>query len=148
MSPVNRPSYLSVRLEKRKTPRGLNSASLDVSKTADLTNISYEPKPPLNVETSVIKRTLTTPGKPAKPKLQFILQNSKGGLDHDRPISRNVFQAYNICDFFKLACSRAGKSDGSVACLTFRYNWGERDAFVVVRNNGMVARELPLGPAR
>jgi hypothetical protein len=97
ISPVNHPSYLSVRLEKRKTPRRLNSASLDVSKTVDLTNISYKPEPPLNVETSVIKLILAaTPGKPAKPKLQFILQNSKGGLDHDGPISRDVFQAYNI----------------------------------------------------
>jgi hypothetical protein len=108
--------------ENRSTPYALNGASLNAL---------------FNVDTTLIKSAqLAPPGKPGKPKLRYILQNSRGVLDFDNALSNEIFRTSSISDFFNVVASRAGKSDGSLTCLTFVFNWGEREAFVVSRYGG------------
>jgi hypothetical protein len=108
--------------EKRSTPYALKGESL---------NLSFD------IDTALVKSAqMGPPGKPSKPKLRYILQNSRGVLDYDSPLSGEIFRTSNITEFFNVVASRAGKSDQSLAYLTFIYNWGEREAFVVKKFGG------------
>ena len=81
--------------------------------------------------------------KPEKPKLQFILPNSKGSQDHDNPVAGEVFKSSTLGSFFSLVCNRGSQPCDSVECLTFRYNWGSREAFTVEKNlNDEIWEEL------
>jgi len=109
-------------LEKRSSPYAFFGASLNI---------------PFNADTALVKsQHVAPPGKPQKPKLSYILPSSRGGLDHDDPLPRETFLGCNISEFFRVVANRAGKSDASLTCLTFTYNWGEREAFVVNKFKG------------
>jgi hypothetical protein len=109
-------------LEKRSTPYALTGESLNV---------------PFDIDTALIKSTqMGPPGKPLKPKLRYILQNTRAVLDFDNPLSGEIFRTYNISEFFNVVASRAGKADATLTCLTFVFNWGKREAFVVKKYGG------------
>ena len=106
-------------LEQRSSPYALSGASLNL---------------PFNADSALVRSThVGTPGKPTKPKLHFILPNSRGSLDRVDTLPRKTFQACNISEFFRLVAARAGKSDRSLTCLTFTYNWAPEEPFVINR---------------
>jgi len=109
--------------EKRSTPYSLNGSSLAV---------------PFDVHTALVKSAeMPPPGQPPKPKrLQYIVQNTRGALDHDNALPREIFLASTISEFFNHVATRTGTSDRFLTQLTFIYNWGERDAFVVNKFGG------------
>jgi hypothetical protein len=110
-------------LEKRSTPYALKGSSLDV---------------PFDVQTALVKSTeMVTPSQPPKPNLlHYIVQNSRGALDYDNELPREKFLDSTISEFFDYVATRTGKSAGSLTQLTFIYNWGQREAFVVRRYGG------------
>jgi hypothetical protein len=99
----------------------------------------------------------TTPSrfdKNGKAKLQFIFEDSKDAQDN--PISAETFRNASLSEFFELVCSKAIRQQAPVKCLTFRYTWGNLDAFLIdrtaseedwmslkrkIRNKFLVARE-------
>jgi len=114
---------IPITLEKRSTPYALKGSSLNV---------------PFDVHTTLIKSTeMVTPSQPPKPNLlHFIVQNSRGALDYDNELPREEFLDSTISEFFNYVATRTGKSAGSLTQLTFIYNWGQREAFVVKRYGG------------
>jgi hypothetical protein len=104
-------------LEKRTSPYALSGSFLSL---------------PFNADTTMVKSTqVTRQGEPHKPILNYILPSARGGLDHEDPLPRETFRACNISEFFNIVAARAGKSDRSLTCLTFTYNWGERESFTI-----------------
>ena len=52
-------------------------------------------------------------------------------MDWDNPLSRKQWWSLSLAEFFALVCSRSGQPQDSLLSLTLKYNWGDRDAFVV-----------------
>lgn len=72
------------------------------------------------------------PSSAPKPKrLTFILENANRSPDHDNPLPADIFRSSSISQFFDLFCQRSGRSRETTNYLTFKYNWGGRDSFVV-----------------
>jgi len=111
---VNGGQDVSVPSENRRTPYALSGESLNI---------------PFSTDTA-------PPSKPAKPQLLYIVPNSRGALDYDHPLPRTEFVDSNLSELFKTIARRAGKPTESLSCLTFTYNWGKREAFVVDRYGG------------
>ncbi|KAE9372634.1 hypothetical protein N431DRAFT_483390 [Stipitochalara longipes BDJ] len=108
--------------EKRSSPYALSGVSLNI---------------PFSTDTALVKVARTAPpAKPTKPQLHYILPKPTGGLDHDVPLPRADFIDSKLSEFFKTVARKAGKPDESCSCLTFTYNWGGREAFVVKRYGG------------
>jgi hypothetical protein len=108
--------------EKRSSPYALSGSSLNL---------------PFDADTALVKSTKTAAAdKPSKPKLFYILPNSRGVLDHENPLPRETWWACDLAGFFNLVAHRAGKPDGSLECLTFTYNWAPQEPFVVHRLGG------------
>jgi hypothetical protein len=110
-------------LEKRTSPYALFGSSLNL---------------PFDADTALVKSTpkATADKPPEKPKLHYILPSFNGGLDHNNPLPRETWWACNISQFFNVVTSRAGRPQESFSCLTFTYNWGEVETFVVHRFEG------------
>ena len=119
---VNGGLDVSTPSEDRRRPYALSGDSLSTSFSTD---------------TALVKVSQpAVPSKPAKPQLHYIVPKSTGGFDHDNPLPRTEFVDSNLSDFFETIARRAGKPTGSFSSLTFMYNWGERETFVVDRYMG------------
>lgn len=64
-------------------------------------------------------------------RLTFILENINRSPDHDNPLAADVFRSSTMSQFFDLFCQRSGRNRQSTNYLTFKYNWGGRDSFIV-----------------
>ncbi|CZR65244.1 uncharacterized protein PAC_15144 [Phialocephala subalpina] len=64
-------------------------------------------------------------------RLQFILENSKRSPDYDNPLPDSDFRTLSLLEFFALFCQRGSRAREAISHLTFQYNWGHRDSFVV-----------------